>query len=857
VGNAADVFSLTKALREGGFGTSVITTYNVYLPFYEEVVLRRLAAAGCSHNIVLMDARQCAAALASESTRPRRAGTDYTLLPVPTAGAFHPKILLRLGKRKGSLFIGSHNLTVAGFGLNDELTNRFEYDAAAPKSGVAPFSTIATLLRDYVSDAPSEVKDALEATMDIAPWLRTVHPVAEDVRVLGSTTDAASLWDQLRGGLVGPVHRALVLSPFFDERFDLVQRVKAELSPRELVVALDPLTAHANPRAMSSVASVRFVDVRGRIASSDKREGVVPYLHAKALAIETADGDVVVSGSANASAAAYLARGRERNTEVIVVRRRDAAAGVLDDLGLRDLFDAPPVSEAGWQEMAQRLEREERNGVGDEPAAALLAVVVGDVIRIHTGLALGTPIVAFDAEGTEIGTARIIASGPPALVECEEAIHESVSLLGIGFGEGRRWAIVHRPARVAEHYASDTQRALRKALGSLDEDPSQLELLLRLSEKVIFDDDAVLEKNDGQLRRRPSTQPSDEGELEPGTSLAIHASGRRAVSRRRSIASGDITVLLDALIHRLGRGLEQGAGGQARPNEEEQVGTDDEIDELPQEPPDLERLGNACRRKTRTLLTRMLKQLELAQEEGTPRRAVIQLAAVLGILRALRVVELREEWRRSGQRLLHEEAMQDFFWAACPLVGVGRGGIALTALESLNGEGFDELSVALGLLVWLGWECEVDLGRAEENNGKLGVEEELWSWLQCLAYLAPFIATDDRALEVAAEAVRQTPRRRVDDEAWLARHSRFLVELAALAADPDSCERVRRPPRPGDIACLPARFEPRVRLVVEVADGERGTIITVVDEHAEDGARKFLADHVDRLRVRRQLARSS
>jgi len=36
--------SLLEALRDGGYEASVITTFNAYLPFYEEVVLRHLLA---------------------------------------------------------------------------------------------------------------------------------------------------------------------------------------------------------------------------------------------------------------------------------------------------------------------------------------------------------------------------------------------------------------------------------------------------------------------------------------------------------------------------------------------------------------------------------------------------------------------------------------------------------------------------------------------------------------------------------------------------------------------------------------------------------------------------------------------
>ena len=33
--------------KRGKFDASIIATYNAYLPFYEDVVLRRLVASGC------------------------------------------------------------------------------------------------------------------------------------------------------------------------------------------------------------------------------------------------------------------------------------------------------------------------------------------------------------------------------------------------------------------------------------------------------------------------------------------------------------------------------------------------------------------------------------------------------------------------------------------------------------------------------------------------------------------------------------------------------------------------------------------------------------------------------------------
>jgi hypothetical protein len=86
----SEAISILEVIKRGGFEASLITTFNATLPFYEEVVLRKLVSAGCRHNVVLMDRAQCAVSWASEATRPRLAGYGYTLLPVSAPGAFHP-----------------------------------------------------------------------------------------------------------------------------------------------------------------------------------------------------------------------------------------------------------------------------------------------------------------------------------------------------------------------------------------------------------------------------------------------------------------------------------------------------------------------------------------------------------------------------------------------------------------------------------------------------------------------------------------------------------------------------------------------------------------------------------------------
>ena len=145
-----DDISLLAALKGAKFEASLVTTFNATLPFYEEVVLRRLQAADSRHNVVLMDAVQCARSWATPSLRPRLAGSAYALIPMAAPGAFHPKICLLASKKRCVLFIGSHNLTLSGFGFNREVTTHIDVRPDSAPAHKLVLSHVWSLVREWL-----------------------------------------------------------------------------------------------------------------------------------------------------------------------------------------------------------------------------------------------------------------------------------------------------------------------------------------------------------------------------------------------------------------------------------------------------------------------------------------------------------------------------------------------------------------------------------------------------------------------------------------------------------------------------------------------------------------------------------
>lgn len=177
--------------KHGKFRASIMTAYTAYLPFYENVVLRRLIASGCRYNVLLVDGHDLAQSLQDPDRMPRRAGRDYVLAPMQMAGAFHSKIVMLLGERNARVLVGSHNATLSGFGHNRELTTRIDlgkdFKGEYRAFFQAAWQHIEAWLATQQGRLPQDVHDAvLRVATKYAPWLKETQPQSADTRFFGA-----------------------------------------------------------------------------------------------------------------------------------------------------------------------------------------------------------------------------------------------------------------------------------------------------------------------------------------------------------------------------------------------------------------------------------------------------------------------------------------------------------------------------------------------------------------------------------------------------------------------------------------------------------------------------------------------
>lgn len=300
-------------------------TYSFDPLFFERVVERDLWAGGTRSIVVLADARQVEDAIARLSGRLRHLGRRYHLAPIVVEGAFHPKMMLRVGESGALCWVGSNNITSAGWlgmrGGNRELATCFRIDGEAPE-GRAFTRRLLDTARHFVPS--SYTQEAIDAVVT-RDWLSgaTAGSLSRSGVLITARGDvlAAQLAERWRGRRFKELR---VITGSTDTRGAMLQWAIETFGVEEIHVALDPSRASFDSKRLSKLdAKVRLHPLTGQPT------------HAKFYWLEGPDGAAAVVGSANCSAAAWLAPlGHGGNIELVVVYDEAQRRQFSDVLGL-------------------------------------------------------------------------------------------------------------------------------------------------------------------------------------------------------------------------------------------------------------------------------------------------------------------------------------------------------------------------------------------------------------------------------------------------------------------------------------------------------------------------------------------
>lgn len=290
-----DVFS------ESGFHSAFMTTYTFTAQAFEDIPFPKLRGAGCRNIAVLADKSRLNLSF-SDYGPPRYAGSLYHIAKVSVGGAFHPKITVLLGEKKGRLLIGSANLTAVGLAGNKELVADLRFSEEAP-SYAHFFAQVIEYIERYCPPDDPWLPEALDRAYRHTPWLRRTNSqqmvnAEADLSLLLDRPDLPIL-EQIRTATGDDqIDRLVVLSPYWDDELEGLSRLRTAFGEPPTDVLIEARVAQFPASALDRFSGVSVFDL------NDESSG--RFLHAKLIVAQGRKWDHVISGSLNCSLPALL-----------------------------------------------------------------------------------------------------------------------------------------------------------------------------------------------------------------------------------------------------------------------------------------------------------------------------------------------------------------------------------------------------------------------------------------------------------------------------------------------------------------------------------------------------------------------
>ncbi len=320
--------------KEGGYHSSILSTYSVDPAFYDASLQFRLRTQGCLNNLLIADAAMLGQALEILPEAFQNAGRKYLIAPITSAACFHAKLALRYGKSKAKLTIGSANVTSAGWAGNLELISSLAWQAGTDNDSLAHQSLIIRAhqwLTSLLGNDDGNVAYKLELLRNQSPWLESDNVAAKGPFHLadGSEIDLlvsdpsheTGLADRMLNLVGEKIDRLAIISPYWDSQLTALKRLHAAVGCPDLRVFIalnsrNPSRSSTFPAdAMGGLTPI-FHPIQSEGENSNR------FLHAKMFLFQSAEHDFFFSGSANCTTAALGTAGKPGvNHECLLYRK--------------------------------------------------------------------------------------------------------------------------------------------------------------------------------------------------------------------------------------------------------------------------------------------------------------------------------------------------------------------------------------------------------------------------------------------------------------------------------------------------------------------------------------------------------
>lgn len=322
------------------YHSCIITCFSFDFIFFEQRVLPKLRQAGITNINIYVDTYQFEKQInnfVGNELLDTKAG--YSITPVRMIGAFHPKVLMAVGKTKGFLAIGSGNLTSSGLSSNEEIWGSFHI-TETDKSTESFFKQTAEYLKKLEEFVYGTNLLKLNWIRENSNWY---HNLLEDTNSTKTVVNKDQTFEMLYTYQEENIYKSLIerlpknpksikiLSPYYNTSGSFLETISEDFKPDNIHCIVDPLYGSV-PYKLDNKINIEFSDWNelNRIERYSKNR-----LHAKAMQFEYDNETYFVFGSANATNEAFgVNTNSSVNAEISIVSHSNKPKDYFKELGV-------------------------------------------------------------------------------------------------------------------------------------------------------------------------------------------------------------------------------------------------------------------------------------------------------------------------------------------------------------------------------------------------------------------------------------------------------------------------------------------------------------------------------------------
>ena len=289
--NILDIIRKSK-----NYDVALLTTFNFEISFFERNILNKLYDNDIRKISLFVDSKEIIKSL--DNVNNSYIGKRYYVSPVFLNSSFHPKVILLLGKNKARLIIGSWNLTVSGYYINNEVGNYFDYDENN-KENLHLIQAAMKFFIEINEKTDKRDKDLIES-IKLYSYYKQESKVDEDIRFI--TNINQPLISQINEFIIEPVKEINIAVPYY-KKISVLETLK-ENFPKSNIILYIQNKRNTFPIEHKDNYNINLFNKFNDNKSSN-------FYHGKVFRFITENYSYILYGSANCTEAALLKSANE------------------------------------------------------------------------------------------------------------------------------------------------------------------------------------------------------------------------------------------------------------------------------------------------------------------------------------------------------------------------------------------------------------------------------------------------------------------------------------------------------------------------------------------------------------------